>query len=491
MSDWRNWSGTVRVPSPAIHRPADPAEIAAILAQAQRAGRTVRAVGAGHSFTPVVAGDVLVSLDDWQGVEAVDWRHGVATVRAGTRLRRLGRELHDLGLAQENLGDIDSQSIAGAVATGTHGTGLDLGALHTQLAWLELVTPAGGLVRAERGTELFRAAQVSLGAIGIVTRVGLRTVPAYRVTYHHGPGRLDEHLDDLPGFARAFRHAELYWFPHTDRVLVKRQEATSGPPDRRSWRRQANEVLLENAAYRGLCEVAAALPRLAPRIAQLSAAAVATTRGTDESRDVFATVRGIRFVEAEHGLPLESGADALRELRDWLTSSLFPVHMPVEVRFVAGDDAHLSMAHGRDSVFLAVHAFRGMPYKPYFAEAERIFARHGGRPHWGKLHALTAATLRPRYPRFDDFLGVRAEHDPTGVLLNTHLRRVLTGRAPQDRTSRAMALSASSTISSARAASSPEAASRTQWRTCSSSRPIETLCSAFVAAATCVSTSMQ
>jgi L-gulonolactone oxidase len=423
VTAWRSWAGTARADAAIVH-PAGPDEVADVLARAAAEGRSVRPVGAGHSFTPVVPGDVLVSLDDWQGVEEVDWATGVATVRAGTRLGRLGRDLRDLGLAQENLGDIDTQSIAGAVATGTHGTGLGLGALHTQLDWMELVTPAGNLVRVERGTDAFRAAQVSLGALGIVTRVGLRTVPAYRVAYHHGPGRLEDHLDDLPGFARSHRHAELFWFPHTDRVLVKRQDATDEPPDPRSWSRHANEVVLENAVYRALCEVAAAVPRWSPAIARLSAAAVATTRGRDESRAVFATTRAIRFVEAEHGLPLEAGAEALRKLGAWLETSRFPVHMPVEVRVVAGDDAHLSMAHGRDSVFLAVHAFAGMPYKPYFAAAERIFLRHGSRPHWGKLHALSAATLRPRYPRFDDFLDVRASHDPGGVLLNDHLRRL-------------------------------------------------------------------
>jgi FAD-linked oxidoreductase len=415
----------VRVDAPDLRRPADPDEMAAVLARARAEGQTVRAVGAGHSFTPLVPGDVLVSLDRWQGVESVDWDHGVATVRAGTRLHRLGRELRDLGLAQENLGDIDAQSIAGAIATGTHGTGIGLGALHTQLEWIELLTPAGDLVRAERGTERFRAAQVSLGALGIVTRVGLRTLPAYRISYHHGPGRLEDHLDDLEGFARSHRHAELYWFPHTDRVLVKRQDATTAQPDGVSLARHANEALLENAAYRVLSEVAAAVPQLAPSIARLSAAAVATTRGTDESSAVFATRRGVRFMESEHGLPVEAGAEALRELRAWIAATRFPVHMPVEVRFVAGDDAHLSMAHGRDSVFLAVHAFAGMPYKEYFAAAERIFGRFGARPHWGKLHARSAATLRPRYPCFDDFLDVRAEHDPEGRLLNDHLRKVL------------------------------------------------------------------
>jgi FAD-linked oxidoreductase len=422
---WANWGRTVRLDAVDVLRPRDPDAVVGELDRARRDGVVVRAVGAGHSFTSLAAGERLLSLDAWQGVESVDWATGVATVRAGTRLRRLGEELRALGLAQENLGDIDAQSIAGAVATGTHGTGLGLGALHTQLAWIELVAPDGSLHRFEAGSEAFRAAQVSLGALGVVVRVGLRAQPAYRLAYEHGPGRLEDVLGDLAGFARSHRHAELYWFPHTDRVLLKRQDRTDEPADPSSLPRRLNEAVLENGAYVLLSEVAALAPRVAPAISRLSAAAVATTRGVDESRRVFATTRWVRFVEAEHGLPLEAGAAALRDLRAWLAARRFPVHMPLEVRFVAGDDAMLSMAHGRDSVFVAVHAYRGMPHREWFAAAERILLRHGGRPHWGKLHALSAATLRPRYPRFDDFLEVRAELDPGGVLLNDHLRRVL------------------------------------------------------------------
>jgi len=424
MSEWSNWSGSVRCRPSAVVRPSARAEVAAAVRRAASEGQGIRAAGSGHSFTPLVAtSGVLLSLENVSGVEGIGPDGAEATVLAGTRLKALGEELFARGLAMENLGDIDAQTLAGALSTGTHGTGRGLGNLSTQTVALTLVTAGGEIIDCSSRLEadLFQAARVSLGALGILWSARLSLVPAFRLRYVRKSMDLEECLESLAELG-GHRHFELYWFPYTARVDTKVMDATDAPPTAGGFGRFLNDVILENGAFWGLSEACRIAPRLTAPVSRLSARLVSEGTRVGPSHRIFATPRLVRFQEMEYAVPAEHGADCLREIRRYVDDKKVPVHFPVEFRFVKGDDIWLSPAYGRDSAYIAVHQYRGMPYQEYFDGVEAIFRNHGGRPHWGKLHTRTATELAPLYPMWDRFHDVRRRVDPRGLFLNEYLR---------------------------------------------------------------------
>jgi FAD-linked oxidoreductase len=359
-------------------------------------------------------------------VESVDEGAREATVWAGTSLRELGLQLAARGLAMENLGDINKQSLGGALGTGTHGTGIGFGLLSTQALALTLITARGDEVEcsAEREPGVFRAAQVSLGALGVVTKVRLRLLPAYRLKLTRRNLSLEECLAGLDAARTRHRHYEFFWFPHSDRVMTKAMDLTDEPPRGVGAGRWLNEMVMENALFGAVSRACRMKPSLCAPVSRLSAKLASEGVMAGASHDLFATPRLVRFQEMEYAVPLERGPDCLRELGAFITQERLPVHFPVEYRFARGDDIPLSPAYGADRAFIAVHQYRGMPLQPYFAGAEAIFRNHGGRPHWGKLHTRTAATLKDLYPRWEDFQRVRQQLDPDGRFLNPYLRRL-------------------------------------------------------------------
>lgn len=398
----------------------------ALVRRTTAAGGTLRVAGRGHSFTPLVATDaVLVSLERVTGIEQVDVARGEATVLAGTGLKALGEGLLASGLAMENLGDIDAQTLAGALSTGTHGTGRAFGTLSTQIAGLTLVTAAGDVVECspDRDADLFQAARLSLGALGVLWSVRLRVVPAFRLRHVRRSMDLEECLARLPDLS-GHRHFELYWFPHTGRVDTKAMDVTTEPLSPDGLGRFVNDVLLENGAFWILSEACRLSPSLTVPVSRLCARLVSEGTRVGHSHRVFATPRLVRFQEMEYGLPADRGPDCLREIRRYVDERKVKVHFPVEFRFVKGDDIWLSPAHGRDSVYIAVHQYRGMEHRDYFAGVEAIFRNHGGRPHWGKIHTRTAADLEALYPAWGRFLDVRRRVDPRGTFLSDYLRRL-------------------------------------------------------------------
>jgi FAD-linked oxidoreductase len=427
---WRNWAGNETAAPARWCRPTSLEQIAAAITEASAAGLTVRALGSGHSFTPAAATEgAALDLSGWTGVIAADSRTGLVTVRSGTTIRQLNIALDTLGLAMENLGDIDSQTIAGAISTGTHGTGGRLGGLATQVAALDLVLADGTVVscsQAER-PDLFAAARVSIGALGVIATVTLRCVPAFRLVADERPLPLDEVVSRFGEFADDNRHFEFFWFPYGDRALVKRNNppGDDAPGPLPAWRRFWEFEVMENAAFGALCRTGRAMPRLIPRLSAFSSAALSARTYTARSHEVFVTSRRVRFVESEYAVPRESLVDVLSELRREVPRLADPVMFPVEIRVAASDDIWLSTAYGRYSAYIAVHQYRGLPYRKYFDLLESVAGGAGGRPHWGKMHSLDAARLAALYPRFEDFLRVRRECDPSGVFANAYLDRVI------------------------------------------------------------------
>ncbi|RVW02755.1 D-arabinono-1,4-lactone oxidase [Rhodococcus xishaensis] len=430
---WRNWAGTHSSTPHRFETPRSVAELSTLVAKATEQGLHVKPVGAGHSFTGVAVTDgVLVSLDNIAGIESVrNTPEGpVATVLAGTRLRSLNDQLWDRGLAMINLGDIDVQSIAGALSTGTHGTGARFGGLATVIRGLQIVLADGSVVDCSdsENPDLYQAAKIGLGAIGIISKLDLAVQPAFTLRAVESPARLDETLEGLEQDLANVDHFEFYWFPHTNRVLTKRNTRLPGDsPLQRVSRVRGfiDDELLSNTVFDGVNRVSAAFPSVIPQINQISARALSAREFTDRSYRVFASPRRVRFREMEYAVPQETVKDTLREISAWLDRSDCRIAFPVEVRFAPADDLWLSTATGRDSAYIAVHQYYRRDHREYFDAVEAIARAVDGRPHWGKMHGRTAADLRPTYARFDDFCAVRDKYDPSRVFDNDYLRQVL------------------------------------------------------------------
>lgn len=425
----RNWAGNEACTPRRVERPRTTSEVAVIVARAHRDGERVKAIGAGHSFTPAaMTGGVLVSLEHLDRVRAVDREQGRVTVEAGITLRSLSEQLDRVGMALPNLGDINVQSLAGATATATHGTGRAFGNLATTIVGLELVDGRGDVVSCDARTDpdCWRAGRVGLGALGVVTAVTLQCVPAFNLHAVETVEPLDDLLADFDGFASSSDHAEFFWMPGTRRCQVKRNRRTTEParpPSRFAHVR--DKYVAENLAFGLACRVGRRFPAAAPRIAGLIASAASERELIDRSDRVFASPRHVRFVEMEYGIPLGDLPEALDRVRTLTRSLAFPTLFPIEVRVSAADDIPLSTGYGRESGWIAVHQYRGAPYQAYFQAVEAIMDDYAGRPHWGKLHFQTAATLRDRYPEWDAFAAARARLDPDGTFRNEYLDRVL------------------------------------------------------------------
>lgn len=425
---WSNWAGNQRSTAPAA-RPDSVDELVHLVRAAGEAGRRVKPVGSGHSFTAAaVADDRRLDLSALRTPVAVDKVTRRVTVPAGTTLAELNALLAANGLALPNLGDIDAQTVAGATATGTHGTGAAFGCLSTFIAGLTLVTGTGDVETcdATENPDLFAAARVSLGALGVVTEVTLQCVDAFTLYAHERPGRLADVLASWESLVAANDHCDLYWFPHTDRVQVKtnnRVPVDDQPLSR--WRGWLDDSFVANTLFGAACRAGRAVPALVTPINTVSTRLLSERRYTGRSDAVFCTPRRVRFTEMEYGLPRAALPSVLAELPGLVERLPFKVQFPVEVRFTAADDIWLSHGFGRDSAYIAVHQYAGAPYEPYFRAFEELATAHEGRPHWGKLHYRGAASLRPVYPHWDDFLALRDRLDPKRVFANSYTEQVL------------------------------------------------------------------
>ncbi len=430
---WQNWARSAKVRPQRVERPRTADAVQRAVQAAARRGLTVKAVGAGHSFTGIaVAPGVLLDLTDLTGIVSVDRDRSRVRLLAGTRLHQLPGLLRPLGLAMENLGDIDRQSISGATSTGTHGTGARFGGIATQIVGATLVTASGDLltVDEEENADLLPAVALGLGALGILVDVTIQCVPAFVLHAVERPEPLDEVLASLDDRVASVDHFEFYWFPHTDVALTKTntrlpEHAVRHPlPRVGKW---VDEELLSNSVYRAVCATGTAVSAVVPPFNRLAVRLTGDREYTDASTRVFTQRRAVRFREMEYALPAENVAPAFRALTELIRDRGWRISFPVEVRFAAADDLWLSTASGRASGYIAVHRYWRENPTDYFEAVEQIMLGFGGRPHWGKMHTLDAGILRSRYPHFDDFLAVRDRLDPDRMFANRYLERVLGG----------------------------------------------------------------
>jgi FAD-linked oxidoreductase len=428
MARWTNWAGNQTCVPDTIERPSSEAELVALVQRAVARHGKVRVAGSGHSFTPlVVTDDVMVDLSRYQQVLQVDPGDRTVTVEAGIPLGRLNRDLVPHGLALENLGDIAYQTIAGATQTATHGTGARFGNLSSRITGMRLITGEGEVVECSASSEpdVFAAARAGIGALGFVSTVQVQCVPAFNLHAVEGVDPVDDLLERIDEEVDGNDHFEFFWIPNTRWALTKRNERTDEPARPRArWRTFRDEILYDNLLFGLLCHIGRVRNDLIPRIARLL-----PSKGradyVDASYKVFASPRHVHFLEMEYAIPRADLPEALNRVRAHVKSLDRQISFPVEVRFVAPDDIPLSTASGRETAYIAIHVFRGTPFNEYFRGVERIMDDYGGRPHWGKLHFQNAATLAPKYPRWDEAQVVRQRMDPQGTFTTAAVEHVL------------------------------------------------------------------
>ncbi|MFC5338721.1 D-arabinono-1,4-lactone oxidase [Leucobacter denitrificans] len=433
---WHNWARSAES-HPAIE--VQPRTIDQVIASVQRAretGHTAKPIGASHSFSAIGATDgVRIDLSRLRGLVSADTQRGQVTLWGGTHLWEIPSILEPLGLALENMGDIDRQTITGATQTGTHGTGLGFGGISTQIVGATIVTGTGELltVSETEHRELLPAVALGLGALGVLVTVTLQCVPRFLLDVVEAPAKFDEVRESFVERSKAVDHFEFYWFPHTEGVRTKTntrvpydgpgQDSEAQPLSPVS--RFVDEELANNVTLGTLLFLQRFAPGSTPSINRMIEGVSSRRTYTDVSHRVFVTHRRVRFREMEYSVPLEAVPEALSEIRAVIDRRGLKISFPLEVRSAAADDLMMSTAHGRASGYIAVHRYWRDDHTEYFREAEAILAAHDGRPHWGKMHTQTADALRVRYPRFEDFIAIRDRLDPDRVFANPYLDRVL------------------------------------------------------------------
>jgi FAD-linked oxidoreductase len=429
---WSNWAGIYSCNPRTIESPESEEQIVAIVRAAAGRGERVKVVGSGHSFTDIACTEgCLIKLDRYNKVLEVDREARTVAVQAGITILQLSNVLAQFGLAMENMGDVGYQTISGAISTATHGTGERFRNISSQVVAVSMVLASGEVMQCSADTEpdVFKAAQVSLGSIGVLSTVTLRCVPAYNVRSVQEPHHLDELLERFDELAASNDHFEFFWWPHTElaQAIANNRTLEPAPENRRraGFGAYVNDILLENHAF-GMIQRAAQVRRSwIPQLAGFTARTMGRKEITDRSDRVFANERLVRFAEMEYAVPRDQLVQVVREIRSMIERTGFLISFPVEVRAVAQDDIPLSPAYGRPTGYVAVHVYNKFEYEPYFREVEAIMNAHEGRPHWGKLHFQTAATLKPRYPMWYQFIAVRRRLDPTGMFSNLYIDRVL------------------------------------------------------------------
>ncbi|TRZ73434.1 MAG: FAD-binding protein [Actinobacteria bacterium] len=425
---WKNWAGNERAFPIKVHEPECETDIVAVVGYANALRQRVKVVGSGHSFTAIaVAPDHLVKMTRYNKALSIDVDKLEVTVESGIVISDLNKFLANAGYAMPNLGDVTYQTISGALSTSTHGTGALRTGLAAQIAAFRIVVANGDVLSCSptENSEIFHCGRVGLGALGILSTITLRIVPAFRLQAVEEPMRIDALLADLDRHVAENDFFEFFWIPHTGWALTKRNNVTQLPADPPSnFKTWFNKMFMENIAFGALCYVGRLFPHLIPRLSK-ALPSTGRTEYVNASHQIFASKRIVRFYEMEYSIRRDAVVEALNRVRKMVDEKGLLLNFPVEVRFTAGDDIPLSTGSGRDNAYIAVHVFKGMKYELYFREVEAIMSDYDGRPHWGKIHFKSAVELERLYPEWKRYIEVRNRLDPEGVFTNDYLRRVL------------------------------------------------------------------
>lgn len=427
----KNWAGNITWDPGQVALPSSEGAILDLVRKAINDNRKIRLIGTGHSFTALCATDeIAVSLDNYQGIVSVNKEKHQATVKGGTKLNVLGELLFAYGMAMENLGDIDVQSIAGTISTGTHGTGKSFGTISTQIIGIKFINGKGEVVNCatDNNPNLLKAAQVSLGLLGVITEVTLQCVPAYKLEIKNKKENINEVIAEWDQRHAGNRNFEHFWFPYTDGVWTKSSNIVAeGSPTKVGMINYMSEYVLENYVFGACCQLANWFPSMNESISKLSAGSISDLSKIAQSHEVYATQRLVRFKEMEYNVPNEAYGHVMKAIMKIVNSKKFNIHFPIESRIVAADDIYMSPANGRTSAYIAVHVYHKKDHRPYFKAVEEICRAHCGRPHWGKMNTLTNNDVVDLYPEYSKFMEYRNTHDPDKVFSNSYLQKLIDG----------------------------------------------------------------
>lgn len=420
----KNWAGNLEFHPKTILTPATTQEAANLVKQQISQSKSIRMRGTGHSWTGLIATDeTYLHLDKMQGVIHAQPEKNLITAFGGTKLKLFGAEAFKHKLALPNQGDVNHQSLAGSMSTGTHGTGVTLQSISNQLQAAKIISGAGDIVEfdSEKHPDHIKALGVSMGSLGLITEATVKMVPAYKLKVETFSEDMKTALEKYPQRLKANRHLEMFYFPVGDWSMVKLMNITGDAPTARSKMNKLSDLVLQNWLYEGLNILAGKIGNY-KGIDSVMRKFVSHSEKVNWSHLAFPTERTVKFMEMEFNLPIEKFETVLEEIKASIKKNNFQTLFPIEIRFVKGDELWLSPAYQRDSVYFAIHTYITEDYRPYFQQMQNIFKRHGGRPHWGKWHSLTHDDLEKVYPKWQDFHKVRQELDPKGLWLNPHLR---------------------------------------------------------------------
>ncbi len=423
----KNWAGSLEFHPKNILHPTSTEGAQALVKEHLASKKTIRMRGTGHSWTGLIAtDDSFLHLDEMQGIIDVNATDHLITAKAGTKLALFGDEAFKHQLALPNQGDINHQSIAGALSTGTHGTGITLQSMSNQLRKITMVTGTGEILNidGEKNADLLKAVGVSFGSVGVITEATIKMVPAYKLKVETFSEDMKVSLEKYKSRLKDNRHLEMFYFPVGDWSMVKLMNITEEKESAPSKLKKMSEIVLDNWLFEGL-NILANKTNSYKGLDTFMRKFVNHEVSVDWSHRAFPSARNVRFMEMEYNLPVEKFEEVYAELVASIKKHGFQTLFPIEIRFVKGDELWLSPAYKRDSVYFAIHTYIQQDFRPYFEEMEIIFKRHGGRPHWGKWHTLNHDDLEAVYPKWHDFIKLRSELDPHGVWLNDHLRSML------------------------------------------------------------------
>ncbi|MER2000626.1 MAG: D-arabinono-1,4-lactone oxidase, partial [Lysinibacillus sp.] len=387
---WTNWSESYTAYPGEVHLPESIDEACDIVKRHAKEKRTIRVTGAAHSFSPVAMPEQsALSLHRLRGLIAVDKEQLTATFYAGTYLHEVGPLLEEHGLALINMGDIQEQSLAGAISTGTHGTGVMLGSFSSMVTQWGFVNGLGEYIEHERtNDDLSEALHVSLGLLGILVKVTIKVIPIYSLEYTSERKDFHDELSNFQTTIRENRHAEWFYFPGSTQIQLKKMNIVA--PQRQSQAQKRRDELkvqlLENNAFSLASKLVKVQPRLGLAVSKLSSKLIGEADRTGISYEIYPSPRAVKFVETEYAIPLRYFEDSLAEIHAMFERGKFNVHFPIECRTTAGESGFLSPTQGEESAFLAFHMYKGMDESAYFDWVHKTMERYGGRPHWGKVN---------------------------------------------------------------------------------------------------------
>lgn len=424
----KNWSQNQYWQPKVFLQPSSSDEIQDIVKKSVKNQQKIRVYGSKHSFTALNnTDDICLNLDNYKGLISVDPTTNYVTVKSGTKLFNLTQILAENDLALENMGDIDKQSIAGAISTGTHGTGIDLGNISTQIFAIKFINGLGDEVYCSEteNKPLFKCLQLSLGVFGVITEITLKCVKNYKLKLEKKGEYLDRILNNLQQLNTTHRNFEFYWLPYTNKVQTKYGNISTKKANKDNFINYFNDVILENYTFKMLCNIAKVFPTLNVGISKFSSIFLSNSIKIKENKDVYATPRLVKFNEMEYNVPLEAYKDCFNDIKKLVNSKKFAIHFPIENRFVQKDNIYLSPAYKRNSAYIACHVYKGKDFINYFKALEEIFTAYNGRPHWGKMHYKKSDYFSKEYEMFTHFNSLRLQQDPHSVFLTPYFKSIL------------------------------------------------------------------